>query len=79
MSMTLVFNSPYYQVLEYPEINAFELLNHTRATGTLIQGDMASALRVNLQGLFATDPTEEDVDDMIADYEVIMNQPVHLH
>jgi len=79
MSMNLVFNSPYYQVLEYPEINAFELLNHTRATGTLIQGEMASTLRVNLQGLFATDPAEEDVDDMIADYESIMNQPVHLH
>ena len=79
MSMNLVFNSPYYQVLEYPEFNAFELLNHTRATGTLIQGEMASTLRVNLQGLFATDPAAEDVDEMIADYESIMNQPVHLH
>lgn len=79
MSMNVVFNSPYYQVLEYPELNAFELVNHTRSTGALIQGEMASALRVNLQNLFAVDPTEEDVDEMIGGYEALMNLPVRYH
>ena len=79
MSMNVVFNSPYYQVLEYPELNAFELVNHVRATGALIQGDMASVLRANLQNLFAVDPTEEDVDEMIGGYEALMNQPVRYH
>ncbi len=79
MSMNVVFNSPYYQVLEYPELNAFELVNHTRSTGALIQGDMAHVLRANLQNLFAVDPTEEDVDEMIGGYEALMNQPVRYH
>lgn len=79
MSMNVVFNSPYYQVLEYPELNAFELVNHARATGALIQGEMASALRTHLQNLFAVDPSEEDVDEMIGGYEALMNQPVCYH
>ena len=79
MSMNVVFNSPYYQVLEYPELNLFELVSHSRASGTLIQGEMASVLRANLQSLFAVDPSEEDVNDMIGGYEALMNQPVHLH
>ncbi len=79
MSMNVVFNSPYYQVLEYPEINAFELVNHTRSTGALIQGEMASVLRANLQNLFAVDPTGEDVDEMIGGYEALMNLPVRYH
>lgn len=79
MSMNVVFNSPYYQVLEYPEFNAFELVNHTRSTGALIQGEMASVLRANLQNLFAVDPTGEDVDEMIGGYEALMNLPVRYH
>lgn len=79
MSMNVVFNSPYYQVLEYPEINAFELVNHTRSTGALIQGEMAIVLRANLQNLFAADPTGENVDEMIGGYEALMNLPVRYH
>ncbi|MBI5752251.1 MAG: DUF3567 family protein [Hydrogenophilales bacterium] len=77
--MNVVFNSPYYQVLEYPEINAFELVNHARSTGALIQGEMASVLRANLQNLFAVDPTEEAVDEMIGGYEALMNLPIRYH
>jgi len=79
MSMNVVFSSPNYQVLEYPEINAFELVDHARATGALIQGEMASILRTNLQNLFAIDPSEEDVDEMIGGYEALMNLPVRYH
>lgn len=79
MSMNIVFSSPNYQVLEYPEINAFELVDHARATGALIQGEMASVLRVNLQNLFAIDPSEEDVDEMIGGYDALMNLPVRYH
>lgn len=79
MSMSVVFNSPYYQILEYPELNAFELVNHTRATGALIQGDMASVFRTNLQDLLAVDPAAEDVDEMIGGYEALMNQSLFLH
>lgn len=79
MTMTVVFNSSYYQVLEYPELNAFELLNHTRSTGALIQGEMAHVLRASLQNLFADNPAEEDVDEMIGGYEALMNQALRLH
>ena len=79
MEMNVVFNSPYYQVLEYPELDLIELVSHSRATGTLIQGEMARVLRANLQNLFADDTAPEDVDEMIGGYEALMNQPVWLH
>jgi len=79
MSINVVFNSPNYQVLEYPELNAFELVNHARSTEALIHGEMASVLRTNLQNLFAVDPSEEAVDEMIGGYEALMNLPVRYH
>ena len=76
MSINVVFNSSNYQVLEYPELNAFELVNHARSTGALIHGDMARVLRAQLQHLFAADPTEEAVEEMIGGYEALMHLPV---
>lgn len=78
-TINLVFNSPYYQVVEYPELNAFELVDNVRATGTLIQGDMATNLRASLQDLFAKEPTQEEIEDVIGEYDALMSQPVNYH
>lgn len=79
MSMNMVFSGETYQVLEYPEINAFELLDRAHSTGALIQGDVASAFRENLLNLFAFNPTEEAFDEMLGGYKSLMNWPVCFH
>lgn len=79
MSMNVVFSSSYYQVFEYPELDAIELVDNLRATGTLIQGEMAAGFRASLQDLSARQPTEEDVDELIGSYEALMHQSLLLH
>jgi len=79
MSMHMVFSSPYYQVFEYPELDAIELVDNVRATGTLIQGAMAAGFRASMQDLSTREPTEEDVDALIGSYDALMQQPQLLH
>lgn len=74
MSMNMVFSSPYYQVFEYPELDAIELVDNLRATGTLIQGAMAAGFRASLQDLSTQQPTADDVDELIGGYEALMHQ-----
>lgn len=79
MSANVMFTSPYYQVVEYPELDAIELMDTTRSTETLIQGPMAAAFRASLMNMFAQEPTTEDVDEMIGGYQALMNLPVCYH
>jgi len=79
MSANVVFSSPYYHVVEYPDLDAIELVDNIRSTGTLIRGDMAAVFRASLQDLSTHQPTEEDVDEMIGGYEALMNLPLHYH
>lgn len=79
MSANLMFSSPYYQVVEYPELDAIELMDTSRATGTLIQGALAATFRASLQDLFAHEPSVEAVDEMIGGYQALMNLPVRYH
>jgi hypothetical protein len=79
MTMNVVFSSQNYQVFEYPELDAIELVDNARATGTLIQGALAAGFRASLQDLSEHQPTEEDVDDLIGGYEALMHLPMRLH
>ena len=79
MTMNLVFSSPSYQVLEYPEQDAIELVDKVRATGTLIQGAMAAGFRASLLDLSTQEPSAEDVDDLIGTYDALMHLPQLYH
>lgn len=79
MTANVMFSSPFYQVVEYPELDAIELMDTSRATETLIQGPMAAAFRLSLHTIFAQEPTTEDVDEMIGGYQALMNLPVCYH
>lgn len=79
MSMNVVFSSPYYQVFEYPELDAIELVDNVRATGTLIQGTIAAGFRASLLDLSAQQSSTEDVDEMIGGYGSLMHLPLRLH
>ena len=79
MSMNVVFSSPYYQVFEYPELDAIELVDNVRATGALIQGTIAAGFRASLLDLSAQQSSSEDVDEMIGSYGSLMHLPLRLH
>lgn len=83
MSANVMFTSPYYQVVEYPELDAIELMDTTRSTEILIQGPMAAAFRASLFNIITrepgNEPSSEDVDEMIGGYQALMNLPVCYH
>lgn len=77
--MNLVFSNDQYQVLEYPELNAFELVNTRRGTGVFIDGEVARVFRLSMEGLLAHDPSEEDVEGIIGNFDALMTQPLLYH
>ncbi len=79
MSINVVFSNPYYQVLEYPELGAFELVDNLRASGTLIQGDLARAFRASLVEAFRNEPSEEEIEAVIGNYDALMSVPQYRH
>lgn len=79
MSINVVFISPAYQVVEYPELGAYELLDTRRGTGVFLQGDVADLFRVSMEGVIANEPSEEEVDDVIGRFDALMTQSVRYH
>ena len=79
MLMNVVFSSPRYQVLEYPEQDAIELVNKIRSIGTLIQGDIAAGFRASLLDLSTQQPSAEEVDELIGNYDALMHLPQLYH
>lgn len=77
--MNLVFSNAHYQVVEYPELDAFELVDTRRGAGVFIQGEVARVFRSSMEGLFAQDPTEQDVEGVIGNFDALMTQPLRYH
>ena len=77
--MNLVFSNDQYQVVEYPELNAFELVNTRRGTGVFIDGEVARLFRSSMEGVLAHNPTEEDVEGIIGNFDALMTQPLRYH
>lgn len=77
--VNLVFSSANYQVVEYPELAAFELVDNRRGTGGLLSGAVADRFRSSMEDVFAHNPTEEDVEDVIEHFDALLMQPLHFH
>lgn len=77
--MHIVFANDQYQVLEYPELNGFELLNTRRGTGVFIDGEIARVFRQTMEGLRDQNPTEEDVEGVIGNFDALMTHRLIYH
>ncbi|MEJ5209933.1 DUF3567 family protein [Thiobacter aerophilum] len=77
--MNLVFANDQYQVLEYPELNGFELLNTRLGTGVFLSGEMARVFRQSIEGLRNSNPTEEDVEGVIGNFDALMTHRLIYH
>lgn len=80
--MNLVFSNARYQVLEYPELEAFELVNTRLGTGVFIQGAVARMFRSSMEGLVQSigeEVSEQDVEGVIEHFDGLMTDPVRYH
>jgi hypothetical protein len=80
--MQMIYNSPNYCVVEFPnvgEISGYEIVDKHSRRETFIDGMMAESFRTNVEDLIATEPSTEEIEDFLAQFEGLMQQPVVLH
>lgn len=81
--MNMIYNSPNYCVVEFREsegqAGGFEIMDKASRREIYIDGSMASRFRENVQQLIATEPSIEEVDDFLSQFDGIMQQPLVLH
>lgn len=83
--MQLIYDSPYYCVLEFPQHSAsaasggVEIVDKGLRREIFLRGADADAFRASVQALVATEPSSDEVDDFLGGYGDLMHQPVTLH
>lgn len=76
--MNVVYSSPRYHVLEYPDLNGFELIKHHAGLSVFIRGQMASAFRVSMTGLMAQHADADEMDAVVSGFDPLMH-PLSYH
>ncbi|UCE30101.1 MAG: DUF3567 domain-containing protein [Burkholderiales bacterium] len=87
-AMHMIYNSPNFCVVEFkaeqgPEprrfAGGFEIMDkHTRRE-IFIDGEVAARFRADVQELIASEPSIEEVDEFLSQFQVMMQHPMTLH
>jgi hypothetical protein len=89
--MQMLYNSDSFTVVQIdyaladgseaagPPRGGFEIVDKFARKGIFIQGDMAQRFRDGVQALIDRGPSEEALDEYIAGYTALAQQPVVLH
>ncbi len=85
--MNLIYNSEQYSVVEFLadddrealRFGGYEIMDKSVKRELFIGGTLAEAFRKNVEDLIATEPSVEEIDDFLGNYDALMSQPVVLH
>jgi hypothetical protein len=88
--MQMLYNSDSFAVLQIefaaPDAPAeggsrggYEIVDKLARKGIFIEGAVAQSFKDGVQALIDSGPTEEALDDYIAGYTTLAQQPMHLH
>lgn len=85
--MNLIYNSDQYSVVEFGaddgsdslRFGGYEIMDKPGKREIFIGGMLAEAFRKNVEDLIATEPSIEEIDDFLGNYDVLMSHPVILH
>ena len=89
--MQTLYNSAAYTVVAFERVapdaadqsaghgGGFEIVDKFSGKGIFIQGAVADSFQQGVQALVAQGPDEEALDDYIAAYTLLAQQPVLLH
>ena len=86
--MNMIYNSPNYCVVEFkgdgtrdtPRFaGGFEIMDKLSRREIFLDGDLADKFRENVQELIENEPSIEEVDDFLRQFEGLMQQPLVLH
>jgi hypothetical protein len=87
VAMQMIYNSPNYCVVEFPpqdnhlamKAGGYEIVDKNTQREIFIDGALAAKFREHVQQLIAEEPSLEDVDEFLGQFDILMNQPVVLH
>ncbi len=85
--MNLIYNSEQYSVVEFGaddgrealRFGGYEIMDKPGKREIFIGGTLAEAFRKNVETLIATEPSVEDIDAFLGNYDALMSQPVVFH
>lgn len=77
--MHLVYDSPHYHVIEYPDIGGYEVTNKSAHVCAYFQGPAAAAFRDNFAQVIADDPSADSVDEYLCGFDELMTLPIVVH
>ena len=81
-SISVIYASENYYVVEYPAQHGYELVDKRSSLGTYFQGDVADRFIKSLReaaGGEATEASIERIDEFLGSFEVLLNLPVVVH
>ena len=90
--MNMLYNSDNYTVVQFvvpdeigpetaqvPARGGYEIVDKFARKGIFLEGAVAQGFKVGVQALIDSGPTEEALDEYIAGYTTLAQQPMHLH
>jgi hypothetical protein len=84
--MEMIYNSPNYVVVEFAQLEGatsaaggFEIVDKQSRREVYIAGESAEQFRSQVRDLIASEPSMEDVDEFLSQFDVYMNHPLTLH
>ncbi len=77
--MNVLFNNPQLYVIEYPGLDALEILDKRNGRMGLLRGASADRMRGEFRNFLAQEHNEEEFEEFIDSYEAILDQPVSRH
>jgi hypothetical protein len=84
-AMNMIYNSPNYCVVEFksaegePFAGGYEIMDKAAKREIFLGGVLAEKFRFDVTQLIATEPSIEEVDDFLSNFEGLMQQPLVLH
>jgi hypothetical protein len=91
LTMQMLYNSDHYTVVEFavesdsadvkplPSKGGYEIVDKFARRGIFLNGAVAEGFKRGVNALVERGPTEEEVDEFIAGYTLLAQQPVILH
>jgi Protein of unknown function (DUF3567) len=85
--MQMIYNSPNYCVVEFPpqagplamKSGGYEIVDKNMQREIYIDGAMAARFRESVQKLIEEEPSLDEVDEFLGQFDSLMHQPVILH
>ncbi|HMV55251.1 MAG TPA: DUF3567 family protein [Rhodocyclaceae bacterium] len=77
--MRIVFNNPVLYVVEYPQVDAVEVIDKRKGLGMLMRDETARRFRREFSDVVEVAEEADDFGDFIDQYEALMTQPAVYH